>query len=76
VGTVAGMVGLGGAAGGIAFGELAGYLLNHGYGYGPVFAIAGTLHVVAFAVILVTVRSVRPLMAEGHSPHPGPPNLS
>ena len=64
VGTVAGMVGLGGAAGGIAFGELAGYLLNHGYGYGPVFAIAGSLHMIAFAVILVTVRSVRPLMVD------------
>jgi ACS family hexuronate transporter-like MFS transporter len=61
VGTVAGMVGLGGALGGIVFGQLAGYLRDARYGYGPVFAIAGSLHVIAFAVILVTVRSVRPL---------------
>lgn len=58
VGSVAGLVGFGGAMGGIAFGQLVGYLLDHGFGYGPVFAIAGTLHIVAFAVILVTVPSV------------------
>jgi len=59
VGSVAGLVGFGGAMGGIAFGQLVGYLLDHGFGYGPVFAIAGTLHIVAFAVILVTVPNVR-----------------
>ena len=61
VGSVAGLVGFGGAMGGIAFGQLVGYLLDHGFGYVPVFAIAGTLHIVAFAVILVTVPSVQPL---------------
>ena len=34
VGAVAGLVGFGGAMGGIAFNELAGYLLDHGFGYG------------------------------------------
>ena len=61
VGSVAGLVGFGGAMGGIAFGQLVGYLLDHGFGYGPVFAMAGTLHIAAFLVILGTVHTVRPL---------------
>ena len=61
VGSVAGLVGFGGAMGGIAFGQLVGYLLDHGFGYGPVFAMAGTLHIAAFVVILSTVPAVRPL---------------
>jgi len=61
VGSVAGLVGFGGAMGGIAFGQLVGYLLDHGFGYGPVFAMAGTLHIAAFLVILGTVPAVRPL---------------
>ena len=61
VGTVAGLVGLGGAMGGIAFGQLAGYLLDHGAGYGPIFALVSTFHVLAFGLILLTVRTVRPL---------------
>jgi len=61
VGAVAGLVGFGGAMGGIAFGELFGYLLDHGFGYGVVFTIAGTLHVVAFFVILAMVPAIRPL---------------
>ena len=61
VGSVAGLVGFGGAMGGIAFGELAGYLLDHGSGYGVVFALAGMLHVVAFAIILVFIPAVEQL---------------
>ena len=61
VGSVAGLVGFGGAMGGIAFGELAGYLLDHGLGYGTVFAFAGVLHLVAFATILASVPAVEPL---------------
>jgi ACS family hexuronate transporter-like MFS transporter len=56
------MVGFGGAMGGVLFGQLAGYLLDHGFGYGPVFAIAGSLHVTAFCVILVLAPTIRPLM--------------
>jgi MFS transporter, ACS family, hexuronate transporter len=58
VGAVAGLVGFGGAMGGIAFGELVGYLLDHGFGYGPVFMMASTFHVLAFLVILLTIPSV------------------
>ena len=61
LGTVAGFVGLGGALGGVVLGQLAGYLLDHGYSYVPVLMIAGSLHVVAFLLILVTVRSLQPL---------------
>jgi MFS transporter, ACS family, hexuronate transporter len=61
VGSVAGMVGFGGAMGGIVFGEVAGYLLDHGFGYGTVFALAGTFHVLAFLIILAAVPSIAPL---------------
>ncbi len=64
VGAVAGLVGFGGAMGGIAFGQLVGYLLDHGSGYAPVFAMAGSFHVVAFLIILVTVPIVAPLTLE------------
>jgi MFS transporter, ACS family, aldohexuronate transporter len=61
VGSVAGLVGFGGAVGGIVFGEIAGYLLDHGFGYSAVFRLAGTLHVAAFLIILATVPAVVPL---------------
>jgi ACS family hexuronate transporter-like MFS transporter len=61
VGAVAGIVGFGGAIGGILFGELAGYLLDHGFGYATVFQLAATFHVIAFLVILITVPKVAPL---------------
>jgi MFS transporter, ACS family, hexuronate transporter len=64
VGSVAGLVGFGGAMGGIAFGQLAGYLLDHGYGYDTVFALAATLHVAAFLTILATVPRIQPLILE------------
>jgi MFS family permease len=35
LGTVAGLVGLGGAMGGVVLGQLAGYLLDHGFSYTP-----------------------------------------
>jgi len=61
VGTVAGLVGLGGAMGGVVLGQLAGYLLDHGFSYAPVLAIAGSLHIIAFLLILALVRLQRPL---------------
>jgi ACS family hexuronate transporter-like MFS transporter len=64
VGSVAGLVGFGGAMGGIAFGQLAGYLLDHGFGYDVVFALAGTLHIVAFLTIVVSIPLVQPLALE------------
>jgi MFS transporter, ACS family, hexuronate transporter len=61
VGSVAGLIGFGGAMGGIAFGELAGHLLDHGFGYETVFQLAATFHVIAFLVILTTVPRIGPL---------------
>jgi ACS family hexuronate transporter-like MFS transporter len=61
VGSIAGLVGFGGAMGGIVFGELAGYLLDHGLGYSTVFALAGMLHIVAFLIILGAVPAVEPI---------------
>ena len=61
LGTVAGFVGLGGALGGVVLGQLAGALLDRGFSYTPVLVIAGSLHVVAFVLILATVRTLQPL---------------
>jgi ACS family hexuronate transporter-like MFS transporter len=64
VGSVAGLIGFGGALGGIAFGEVVGYLLDHGFGYSAVFRIAGTLHIAAFLIILIAVPVLVPLKLE------------
>jgi MFS transporter, ACS family, hexuronate transporter len=64
VGSVAGLIGFGGAMGGIAFGQLVGYLLDHGVGYRVVFALAGMFHVIAFAVILITIPTFEPAKIE------------
>jgi len=61
VGSVAGLVGFGGAMGGIAFGQLVGYLLDRGFGYGVVFTLAGTFHIIAFLIILAAIPSIRPV---------------
>jgi MFS transporter, ACS family, hexuronate transporter len=61
VGSVAGLVGFGGAMGGVVFGLIAGRMLDGGSGYGPVFAAVSTFHVLAFLLILLTIREVRPL---------------
>ena len=61
VGAVAGLVGFGGAMGGVVFGQAVGYLLDHGFGYGPVFALAGLFHVVAFVVICLAIPLIEPL---------------
>ncbi len=66
VGSVAGLVGFGGAIGGAVFGTVAGYLLDHGFGYGPVFLAVSTFHVVAFCVILVSIRNVAPIRRQDH----------
>jgi len=65
VGSVAGLVGFGGAIGGVLFGLVVGYLLDHGFGYGPVFALVSTFHVAAFCIILLAIRVVQPVTARG-----------
>jgi len=71
VGSVAGLVGFGGAMGGIAFGQLVGYLLDHGFGYAVVFSLAGTFHVAAFVIILATVPVIQSLNLERKLSYPG-----
>jgi ACS family hexuronate transporter-like MFS transporter len=68
VGAVAGLVGFGGAMGGVVFGQLVGYLLDHGFGYGVVFTLAGSFHVLAFAIICVTIPTIRPVSLSFSSP--------
>jgi ACS family hexuronate transporter-like MFS transporter len=64
VGTVAGLVGLGGAMGGVVLGQTAGYLLDHGFSYKPVLAIAGSLHVIAFGVIMILAPRIKTLVVD------------
>ena len=68
VGSVAGMVGFGGAMGGVVFGKVVGYLLDHQFGYAPVFALVSTFHVLAFCVILLFIPVVRPIRLQGAKP--------
>jgi ACS family hexuronate transporter-like MFS transporter len=60
VASVAGLVGFGGAMGGLVMNFAAGRLLDLGFGYQTVFSVVGTLHVLAFCVILLTIRQIRP----------------
>jgi ACS family hexuronate transporter-like MFS transporter len=61
VGTVAGLVGLGGAMGGVVLGQAAGYLRDHGHSFAPVLYTAGSLHILAFALLCVAVPRIEPL---------------
>ncbi len=60
VASVAGLVGFGGAMGGVVFNLVAGRILDSGLGYGVVFGIVGTFHITAFVLILATIRDIRP----------------
>ena len=64
VASVAGMVGFGGAMGGLLMNLLAGRLLDLGFGYQTVFSIVGLLHVTAFGVILLAIPRIEALSAE------------
>jgi len=58
VASIAGLVGFGGAMGGLLMNLVAGHLLDTGFGYQTIFSIVGLLHVAAFGVILVTIPEV------------------
>jgi ACS family hexuronate transporter-like MFS transporter len=60
VGAVAGLVGCAGAFGGVVFGQAVGYLLDHGFGWGIVFAVAGSFHILGFIVICLAIPTIRP----------------
>jgi ACS family hexuronate transporter-like MFS transporter len=63
VGSVSGMIGFGGAIGGAIFGVVAGLLLSHGFGYGTLFFIVGTFHLIGFFAILLLGGRLHPLKA-------------
>ena len=67
VGSVAGLVGFGGAMGGVVFGLVVGWMLDHGLGYGPVFAMVSVMHLIAFGIVMVTVPRIGPLAVSGGS---------
>lgn len=60
VGSVAGLIGFGGAMGGAIFNLAAGQLLACGAGYATVFALVGSLHAIAFTILLLTSGVLRP----------------
>jgi len=61
VGSVSGLIGFGGAIGGAVFGVVAGYLLKHGFGYGALFFLFGTFHLIGFLAILLLGGKLQPL---------------
>lgn len=61
LGRLAGLVGLGGAFGGILTGQAAGWALDAGLGYTPVLTVAATLHLLAFGLICLTVPRIAQL---------------
>ncbi|HEV2416928.1 MAG TPA: MFS transporter [Terriglobia bacterium] len=61
IGSVAGLEGCGGALGGVVFGLVVGYLLDHGFGYAPVFVMVSVFYPIAFVIILLTFRRVEPV---------------
>jgi ACS family hexuronate transporter-like MFS transporter len=65
VGTLAGLVGFGGAMGGVVLGQVAGYLRDHHYSYTPILMIAGSLHLLAFLLICLVIPSIKPLNIRG-----------
>jgi ACS family hexuronate transporter-like MFS transporter len=61
LGKLAGLVGLGGAFGGIAMGQAAGWALDNGFSYTPVLLVAASLHVLAFGLICLVIPRLRQL---------------
>ena len=64
VGSVAGLVGFGGGIGGAVFAIVAGFLLGSGFGYGTLFIIAGTFHLIGFTAILLLGGKLQPLKTQ------------
>jgi ACS family hexuronate transporter-like MFS transporter len=64
VGTVSGLVGFGGAIGGAIFGVVAGWLLDHGFGYGTLFVMVGTFHLIGYSAILLFAGKIQPLRTD------------
>jgi ACS family hexuronate transporter-like MFS transporter len=61
VGTLAGLVGFGGAMGGVLLGQSVGWLRDHGYSYTPALVISGSMHIAAFLLICLVIPEIQPL---------------
>lgn len=61
VGTLAGLVGFGGAMGGVLLGQVVGWLRDHGYSYTPALVISGSMHIAAFLLICLIIPKIQPL---------------
>jgi ACS family hexuronate transporter-like MFS transporter len=61
VGTLAGLVGFGGAMGGVLLGQIVGWLRDHGYSYTPALVISGSMHIAAFTLICLVIPKIQPL---------------
>lgn len=59
VGSISGLMGCAGGFGGVAFGQLVGWLLDAGPGWPAVFAIGGLLHVASLAWICVLIPKMK-----------------
>lgn len=61
IGALAGLVGFGGAMGGVLLGQIVGWLRDHGYSYSPALVISGSMHLAAFALICLVIPKIQPL---------------
>jgi ACS family hexuronate transporter-like MFS transporter len=61
VGTVAGLIGFGGAMGGAVFGVIVGFLLSHRVSYGELFVAVGTFHLIGFLAITLRAGPIQPM---------------
>ena len=61
VGTLAGLVGFGGAMGGVLLGQIVGWLRDHGHSYTPALVISGSMHIAAFILICLVIPKIQPL---------------
>jgi ACS family hexuronate transporter-like MFS transporter len=69
VGTLAGLVGFGGAMGGVLLGQIVGWLRDHGYSYTPALIISGSMHIAAFVLICLVIPKIQPLKIEATDGH-------
>ncbi|MEO7581344.1 MAG: MFS transporter, partial [Massilia sp.] len=61
VGTLAGLVGFGGAMGGVTLGQIVGWMRDHGYSYEPALILTGSMHIAAFIVICLLIPNIKAL---------------
>jgi len=64
VGSVVGIGGMSGAAGGMVIAKLVGYMLEWTHSYQPVFLFAGSAYLCAFGLIHWLVPSLEPVCME------------